>query len=174
MNQGSRTPRLLAVLKGWVCAGGGWRVSWLGDVRCEKDRGLSGKNVLLLRGDISVECRPPLVCALSLLAGDLKNIKGVVQHIAEDGGVMVMPQVGAEAGGAPAGWLGCSVGACGQPMQCVTSTLAPRAPRHNSVSLQTPCHGPTCPLTPQDEALPDFKDVIRFEPRELSKFFEVG
>lgn len=28
-------------------------------------------------------------------------------------------------------------------------------------------------LPAQDESLPDFKDVIRFEPRELSKYFEV-
>lgn len=49
-------------------------------------------------------------------AGDLKNIKGLVQHIAEDGGVMVLPQ---------------------------------------------------------DAALPGFNEVIRFEPRELVKFFEV-
>lgn len=50
-------------------------------------------------------------------AGDLKNIKGLVQHISEDGGVMVLPQ---------------------------------------------------------DAALPGFNEVIRFEPRELVKFFEVG
>lgn len=48
--------------------------------------------------------------------GDLKNIRGIVQHIAEDGGVMVLPQ---------------------------------------------------------DAALPGFNEVIRFEPRELVKFFEV-
>ncbi|PRW59844.1 transcription elongation factor SPT5-like protein 1 [Chlorella sorokiniana] len=52
-----------------------------------------------------------------VVEGDLKNIKGVVQHIAEDGGIMVQPQ---------------------------------------------------------DESLGDFKDVIRFEPRELSKYFESG
>lgn len=49
--------------------------------------------------------------------GDLKNIRGRVQHISEDGGVMVLPQ---------------------------------------------------------DASLPDFTDVIRFEPRELIKFFESG
>jgi transcription elongation factor SPT5 len=29
-------------------------------------------------------------------------------------------------------------------------------------------------VQPQDESLGDFKDVIRFEPRELSKYFESG
>ncbi|KAL4420140.1 hypothetical protein ABPG77_010356 [Micractinium sp. CCAP 211/92] len=52
-----------------------------------------------------------------VIDGDLKNIKGLVQHIAEDGGVMVLPQ---------------------------------------------------------DAALPGFNEVIRFEPRELVKFFESG
>jgi hypothetical protein len=50
-------------------------------------------------------------------AGDLKNIKGRVQHVADDGGVMVVPE---------------------------------------------------------DASLPDFKDAIRFEPREIAKHFEVG
>ena len=29
-------------------------------------------------------------------------------------------------------------------------------------------------VLPEDEALPDFKDTIRFEPREIIKYFEVG
>lgn len=29
-------------------------------------------------------------------------------------------------------------------------------------------------VVPQDDSIPDFKDVIRFEPRELTKYFEVG
>ena len=28
-------------------------------------------------------------------------------------------------------------------------------------------------VMPQDEALPDFSTAIRFEPRELAKYFEV-
>lgn len=29
-------------------------------------------------------------------------------------------------------------------------------------------------VVPEDAALPDFKDAIRFEPREITKYFEVG
>ncbi len=34
------------------------------------------------------------------------------------------------------------------------------------------CSTPPLP-PPQDDSIPDFKDVIRFEPRELTKYFEV-
>lgn len=57
-----------------------------------------------------------------------------------------------------------SVGPAGSP-------IGPSLPAPSCLPSPFPTLPPTAP---QDESLPDFKDVIRFEPRELAKYFEVG